>query len=112
MKEYLFLFRGGLDMDKTPELWYEHTQKWKPWLEELIKNKIRIDGGALAGKSVMIEGANKPMVDGPFVESKEKVGGYLIINANDLNEAAAIAKNCPIYEFEGYVEIREIVVKP
>ena len=48
------------------------------------------------------------MTDGPFAESKEVVGGYLIIQAKDMNEAAEIAKGCPGYEYNGSTEIRDI----
>jgi hypothetical protein len=36
------------------------------------------------------------------------VGGYLLLNADDFNEAVDIMKTCPIYEFDGYAEIREL----
>jgi hypothetical protein len=39
---------------------------------------------------------------------KEIIGGFLLVRAIDLNEATAIAKSCPIYEFGGYAEIREM----
>ena len=47
-------------------------------------------------------------MDGPFVEGKEEVGGYLIVSAKDLNEAVALAKGCPIFENNGTVEVRPI----
>ena len=37
--------------------------------------------------------------DGPFVESKEGIGGYLLLQVNDLEEAVAIAKQCPALEY-------------
>ena len=35
-------------------------------------------------------------------------GGYLLVKANDLNEATEIAKGCPLFEHDGILEIREI----
>lgn len=46
---------------------------------------------------------------GPYIEGKEVVGGYLIVKANDLKEAADLAKECPIYEHDGITEVREIM---
>ena len=54
--------------------------------------------------------SSKTMVtDGPYAEGKEIVGGYMIIKANDLNEATEVSKDCPIFEYDGSVEVREIV---
>ncbi len=49
-----------------------------------------------------------PFTDGPFVEAKEMVGGYLIVNAKDIDEAVEIAKGCPIFKEDGKVEVRPI----
>ena len=47
--------------------------------------------------------------DGPYMEGKEMVGGYLICKTSDYDSAVEIAKGCPILEFEdGAVEVREI----
>ena len=49
------------------------------------------------------------VTDGPFMEGKEMVGGYLICKADSLEEAVEISKGCPILEYEsGIVEVREI----
>ncbi|MEO8147533.1 MAG: YciI family protein [Bacteroidia bacterium] len=51
---------------------------------------------------------NKIISDGPFMEAKEMVGGYVIVNAKDINEAIEISKGCPIFAEDGKVEIRPI----
>lgn len=43
---------------------------------------------------------------GPYTEFKEAIGGFILINAKDYDEAIEIAKNCPIIKFGGNVEIR------
>jgi hypothetical protein len=59
------------------------------------------------GKKVI--GNKKLVTDGPFMEGKEMVGGYLICKADSYDEAIEISKDCPILEFEtGIVEVREI----
>ncbi len=50
----------------------------------------------------------RTVTDGPFVESKEAVGGYVLIQARDMAEAVEIAKGCPIFANRGSVEIRPI----
>jgi len=56
----------------------------------------------------LLKGA-KQITDGPYAESKEIVGGYLGIKANDLDEAIEIAKGCPIFDYDGSTEVREIL---
>lgn len=54
--------------------------------------------------------AIKIVTDGPFIEGKEMVGGYLMCKADNYDEALELAKGCPILEFEdGKVEVREIM---
>jgi len=48
------------------------------------------------------------VLDGPYAETKEQLGGYFLIEAPDLDAAVAIAAKCPNAEF-GSVEVREIV---
>jgi hypothetical protein len=71
------------------------------------EGKLHSPGAPLqnAGK-VVAKGS--VVTDGPFTEGKEIVGGYLIVKAKDINEAASISKGCPIFEVGGTVEIREI----
>lgn len=47
------------------------------------------------------------VTDGPFVESREALGGFYIIEADDLDQMISIAKHCPVST--GVVEIRPIV---
>ena len=50
----------------------------------------------------------KTLHDGPFAETKEQLGGFYMIEADDLDEAIAIAKRIPICR-EGAVEIRPLL---
>ena len=57
----------------------------------------------------LVSGANKTVTDGPYTEGKEVVGGFFIINANSLDEAAEIAKGCPDFEQGGSVQVRQVM---
>ena len=48
------------------------------------------------------------VTDGPFIETKEALGGYYLIEAADLDEAITIAKDVPV--FFGCVEVRPVMV--
>lgn len=80
--------------------------KFNAWKEQFQDN-ISDLGGRLAagGKVVSSDGAT----DGPFVEAKEIIGGYMILSAENLEEAADVARQCPGVTAPGsQVEIREI----
>jgi hypothetical protein len=111
MKEYLLLFRGGdaRTMLQSPENFQEHMHRWMQWMGELTKDGTFVAAQPLNQTGMQITGKNKVITDGPYIEGKEIVGGYLICKANDYPHALEIAKGCPILEFEdGIVEVREI----
>ncbi len=49
------------------------------------------------------------VTDGPFAEAKDVIGGYSLIKARDLSEAAELAKGCPILDRGGRVEVRPVM---
>lgn len=108
MKEYLFLFRGG-DMPETPEEAQPHMQRWMEWMGDLSKQGKFVGGQPLNKDGKKVTGSKKMVTDGPFMEGKGMIGGYLICKADSLDEAVEISKGCPILEHEsGIVEVREI----
>lgn len=112
MREFLLLFRGGEEgmnaAKQSPESFQQHMMKWKTWMEHLGTQGKFISGQPLAEGGSVITGTKKVVTDGPFVEGKEIVGGYFMIKANDLPEAVQISKDCPLLEYDGVVEIREV----
>lgn len=102
----MLLFRGGDEKfaTLTQEQQNAHMKLWDVW-----EAKTNAQGGnrLLPGGNFLNE--EKIITDGPFSESKEVVGGYVILSATDLNEATTLSKNCPIFETGGTIEIREIM---
>jgi len=111
MKEFLFLFRGGdgPEVQHYPEKWEAHMQKWMKWMNELVSKNQFVSAQPLADTGRKITGTKKIVSDGPYLEGKEIVGGYLVCVAENYEAAVEMAKGCPILEFEdGVVEIREV----
>jgi hypothetical protein len=110
MEKFVYLFKGGVDNTQTvsPEAMQAHMQKWNEWMQKLVKDGNMLGGDPLHPNGKRISGTKKVVTDGPFAETKEVVGGYLLINANDLNQATEIAKGCPILEVDGQVEVRQV----
>jgi hypothetical protein len=81
----------------------------KAWVEGLIaKGKVK-GAQALAREGATLSGKNpRVIVDGPFAESKEVVGGYLVIEAESLDEAIAISKDSPSLHNGATIAIRPL----
>lgn len=83
--------------------------------EKLVKAGIMLDGAGLkpssAGVQVVFEGGTTSVVDGPFAEAKEIIGGYWVWQVNSIEEAVEWAKQCPTDPSgpRGVLEIRPYV---
>jgi hypothetical protein len=108
MEKFLYLFRGGTDPSLSPEAMQSHMQKWLIWMESLGKNGRFVAGEPLTKTGKQVNGKKKTITDGPFIEAKEMVGGFVIVNATDIEEAVEISKGCPIFEMDGKLEVRPI----
>jgi hypothetical protein len=61
-----------------------------------------------AGRILRAQNGRVATTDGPFVESKEIVGGYFLISAGDYAEACRIAAECPHLKYGSYIEVRQV----
>jgi hypothetical protein len=87
----------------------QHFEKWVAWFKDLnAKGYIKDPGHPLEGAGKVVSGKRKVVNDGPYAEAKDVVGGYIIVEANDLADAAELSKGCPILEVGGSVEVRPI----
>ena len=109
MKNFVLLFRGGLVQEKSPELWQNHMVKWKEWMDGLGQSGRLVGGQQLKQDGKVMRKDKNQIIDRPYAEAKEIVGGFLTLKANDQQEAIDIAKGCPIFEFDGTCEVAEIV---
>ena len=109
MSEFLFLYRGG-DSSGSPEEMQQNMQKWVAWMKELGDNgHLKAIGNPLEPGGKVVKGKQKSITDGPYAEAKDLVGGYSLIEAKNLNEAAEVSKGCPVFDTGGFVEVRPIM---
>jgi hypothetical protein len=77
--------------------------------DELIAAGVMVDGGGLkpsrAGKRIRFDGGKAVVIDGPFAETKELIGGYWIWQVKDLDDAVAWASRAPM-ELGAVLELR------
>lgn len=108
MSEFVYLYRGYV-RPASPEEMQQKTAKWMTWLKDLSdKGHVKSFGEPLLPEGKVVKGSKKQVIDGPYAEAKDIVGGYSIIMARDIDEAAALSLGCPIFEDGGSVEVRPI----
>ena len=81
----------------------------KAWIERLTAQGKAKPGRALERRGAIVSGKNGRFVtDGPFAESKEAIGGYLVLNVETIDEAIAIAQSIPGLAYGGSIEVRPV----
>ncbi len=109
MSNYLYLYRGGMNVERTPEQMQQNMQKWYTWLEELGAKGHLIERGNPLENTGKVVTKKTAITDGPYAEAKDLVGGYTMVEAKDISEAAALASGCPIFDSGGFVEVRPVM---
>ncbi len=112
MTDFVLLYRStaeGHDQAMgTPERAQRSMAAWRAWIDDMArKGHLKNQGLPLERPGKVLRG-KKAVLDGPYAESKELVGGFSIIEAKDIEEAARIAAGCPILEGDGSVEVRPV----
>ena len=107
MSEFTYLFRGR-QTPSSPEQRQKHLEKWVAFKDLGAKGHLKNPGHPLEDTGKVVNGSQKTVKDGPFAEAKDVVGGYIVVEANDLPHATELSKGCPILEVGGSVEIRPI----
>lgn len=109
MSEFTYLFRGGA-APGSPELTQQRMQKWVAWMKDLgQRGHIKDPGNPLEASGKLVKGNQKTVTDGPYAETKDIVGGYMVIEARDIDHAVEISRDCPIFEVGGLVEVRPVM---
>jgi hypothetical protein len=107
---YMLLYRTD---EWYNRLSHEELQKLigqnQAWFERLTSQGKAKPGRALERTGVTVSGKNGRFVtDGPFAESKEAIGGYLMLDVETIEEATAIAQSSPSLAYGGSIEVRPV----
>ncbi|WIX76230.1 YciI family protein [Amycolatopsis carbonis] len=82
------------------------------WSDDLLARGILVGGGGLhppaTATTVRVRGGDVLLTDGPFAESKEQIGGFVMIDCADLDEAVEIASSHPAAAY-GTIEVRPML---
>lgn len=109
---FLLLFRNTGPENHahlSPDQRQELVVKWNSWFDGLVAQGKATEGQPLELATRVVSGAGGGrVVDGPFAEAKEAVGGYVKLVVADLAEATAIAQRHPGLEHGMLIEVREL----
>lgn len=110
MKDFMFIFRTNpaVMADRSPEEMQVSMQKWMDWIGGIAAQGKLVDRGNRLSYVGKVVKSDKIVTDGPFTEIKESIGGYTMVRAESLEEAAEMAKGCPVLLMGGNVEVRPI----
>lgn len=108
MPKFMFLYRSGDDCapNRSPEEMQQAMQDWRVWIEGGFKAGWLLDAGDGLKPDGRVLHPDGTVTDGPFAESKELVGGYCMIEADDVEAAVAIGQSMPATG--GAIELREL----
>lgn len=112
MPQFMMLLHSEPSPDGayTPAEIQSVVQKYQEWSEKMGAAGKLAGGNKLANNpGKVLRGTDSvSVVDGPFAETKEIIGGYFVLEAKDYDEAAELSKSCPHLAFGGTIELRQI----
>ena len=107
MSEFLFVYRNT-PSTHTPDEMQQQMQRWMSWMKDLgARGHLKNPGHPLEFTGKVIAGKDKIVTDGPFAE-KDLVSGFSVVEARDIDHAIELSRGCPIFLFNGAVEVRPI----
>jgi hypothetical protein len=106
---YMLIFRST-DWYKglSPEQMQQIADTWMAWFNRLKDEGKCVAGNPLEREGKIVAGKNRAVSDGPFAESKETIGGYFLLKVASMDEAVAIAQQCPGLPYGIRVEVRQV----
>lgn len=114
MSEFVYLFRASGAAQQqamgTPEAAQRSMEAWLAWIRGLeAGGHLKDPGQPLERAGKVVRGKQRMVTDGPYVEVKDLVAGFIVVEARDLEQAVELASGCPMLEGEGSVEVRPVM---
>jgi hypothetical protein len=106
LQDYMVLSCGQWDADKSGEEIQGAIDRFYTWYEGLVAEGRVKTGSRLAREGKMV--SKQRIADGPFAETKEFIGGYWIVRARSLDEAAELMSHNPTLACGQWFQVRPI----
>ena len=113
MQYMLFIYETGADFDaRTNEKQETFWGAWRAYHKAIVEAGVYVDGNALqlpaTGTTVRLKGGKRQVQDGPYADTKEQLGGIIILELPSLDAALDWAARCPAAA-SGAVEVRPVL---
>ena len=107
MNQFLIIVKGSDHAVASPEQMQKRMERFGEWVQKVLNGRY-VSGAPLEESDArLLKSRTEVLTDGPFLESKEMISGYIVISANDIEEATALTKECPLLgEFQ--LELRRM----
>jgi len=109
MAKYMLLLKGGVSKGYSAEDLQKMVEKYMAWADKLRTEDRYRAGEELQTSGKVLRKEGQRVVDGPYVETKETVGGFFLIEAKNFDDAITISRECPHLDFGGEIEIHEVI---
>ena len=110
MTDFMMIFRhtSSPNAELSPQELQESIKQWQDWMGGIAAQGKFKSTNQLGSQGKSLH-ADQLITDGPYAEVKEIIGGYVIVQAESLDDAMQLAKGCPVLAMGGKVEVREIM---
>jgi hypothetical protein len=110
MKDYLLIFRADYSyMAQMADSERQAiTKRYMDWVSGIAGKDRLVDRGNRLAPTGKVVAVNNKVINGPYTEIKEFIGGYSVVRAESYDEAVELVDGCPVFELNGKIEIREI----
>ena len=110
MKEFMLLLRQpSFDFSNASQKEMQDLKKkWQEWATKIAEQGKLVNQGSRLSMEGKVLKPGGVITDGPFVEIRERLGSFIIVKAENIDEATTLAHGCPVLDFNGSVEIRPI----
>jgi hypothetical protein len=101
--------RPGVLRNLSPEEMQRKVEQYQAWIDKIRSSGRHVSSeklGEEGGKLLSVYQGRVNIVDGPYSEAKEVVGGYFVFRAADYVEAIEVTRDCPFLE-DGRIELRQ-----
>ena len=110
MPDYALVIRHKEEYwdELSPEVRDDILRRYFAWFDDLREREVLQGAHSLHDGGRLIKIVDGKVVDGPYTETKEIVGGFVLVRVETWDEAAAIARACPALEVGDAVELRRV----
>jgi hypothetical protein len=111
MPNFLFVYRHTAESaaHQAPEELQKRLEKWHAWIKDGLEKGWMANPGDGLGDDRRTVTAERIVMDGPFVEAKDIIGGFSVVRAASIDAAAEIARGCPCLGCGARVEVRPLL---